>query len=306
MRYPSAMRLPGDCLVLAFLAMAAAPLGLPAQRSPRAEGAARPITWCEKPAEAPEWVRRIAYLTIGTWRDDSSEAVRILRSAFPYILSEIAERFIADNQPGRNLAARTLDEIPNGEPRYGPADLFSGVKFDVRGDGSVDSVTTYGRDKAIIREDLMSALLAAIASGKVFGPYADSTVRTTLHVGIRPDSIPGTARWPAFSVNAPVSRPARSTSSVRLQYPPQSLGWRGTLRYEFVIDADGRVIPESIRNLVPPEKVEWDSHQRRRVYESFIKEVEAGLARFRYAPAENFGCREPSTVLQEFHFETGN
>ena len=152
----------------------------------------------------------------------------------------------------------------------------------------------------------MSALLAAIASGKVFGPYADSAIRTTLYVGIRPDSIPGTARWPVFSIEVPISQPARSSSRNRLAYPPNALGWRGELRYRFEIDEDGRVVPGSIQNLVPPEKVKWDSHQRRRIYESFIQTVEAGLARFSYLPAETYGCRERTTVEQAFQFEMGN
>ena len=262
-----------------------------------------PITWCDKPAENPEWARRIAYLTIGAWEPDSSQEFRILRSAFPLILSGIAEHFIAEHQPARNLAAPTLEGLPAGEPRYGPVDLFSGVRFDLRGNGSVESVAPYGRAGAAISGDLLSALLRAIASGTVFGPYADSTVRTTLFVGIRPDSMLGTVRWPAFTVEVPLSRPARYDPRNHLEYPPKALGWRGSLKYEFVIDEDGRVVRESIRNLVPPEKVEWDTHQRRRIYESFIQTVEAGLARFRYAPAENFGCRERSTVVQAFQFE---
>ena len=292
-------------IVVACLLAPASPLS--AQKARAADTTARPrITWCEKPAENPEWARRIAYLTIGAWEPDSSEELRVLRSAFPFILSGIADHFIAEHQPGRNLAARTLEEIPAGEPRYGPVDLFSGVAFDLRGDGSVESVRSYGRSGAAIREDLMSALLGVIASGRVFGPFADSTRKLSLFVGIRPDSVPGTARWPAFSLEIPLSRGARSDPRNRLAYPPNALGWRGSLQYTFEIDEDGRVVPESIRNLVPPEKVEWDSNQRRQIYESFIRTVEAGLARFRYAPAENHGCRERSVVVQAFQFEMGN
>lgn len=308
MPYPLRMRRLRPSFFLSFAAgiLTAAPV-LPAQGArPAKAGAHPPITWCDNPAENPEWARRIAYLTIGSWEPDSSEGLRVLRSAFPYILSGIAEHFIAEHQPGRNLAARTLEEIPAGEPHYGPVDLFSGVRFDLRGDGSIESVSRYGRRGAAIRDDLMSALLGAIASGKVFGPYADSSVRTALFVGIRPDSVLGTARWPAFSIDVPLSRPARADPRNRLRYPPQAMGWRGSLQYEFVIDEDGRVVPGSIRNLVPPEKVEWDTQQRRQIYESFIKTVEAGLARFKYEPAEDFGCRQRSTVVQAFQFEMGN
>ena len=302
------MHSPGRSFFLSLAAGAlAAATPSSAQGTRSSEGVVRPpITWCDKPAANPEWARRIAYLTIGAWEPDSSEELRVLRSAFPFILSGIAEHFIAEHQPARNLAARAFHELPAGEPRYGPVDLFSGVRFDLRGDGSVESVSSYGRAGAAIREDLMSALLGAIASGRVFGPYADSTVRTTLFVGIRPDSVLGTARWPAFTMEVPLSRPARYDPKYRLAYPPKALGWRGSLQYRFDIDEDGNVVPGSIQNLVPPEKVEWDSHQRRRIYESFIQTVEAGLARFRYAPAESFGCRERSTVVQAFQFEMRN
>ena len=261
-----------------------------------------PITWCRSPAENVEWKRRTVYLSLAFNEPDTAAGPRELRSVLPFMLAGIASSFIADHDPEGNAEHRTAADIPRGEPRYGPAEMYTFVRFHLRGDGSVDSVDAWGKPGSILREDLMSALLATIARGDVFGPYADSTVRTKFFLRLTETPLPGDARWPAFTLNLPVDRPARWLQGKRPDYPAGGIGWRGRLRFVFDIDADGRVVPGSIRNVVPPDSVKWQTTRHRRAYESFAAEVERTLTRMRYEPAQRRGCSVPSSAVQDFVF----
>ena len=246
----------------------------------------------------------MAYLTLRFSPPDTTAAQRMLTPVLPFILSGIGRSFVAEQQPDRDSSAATVENLPKGDDRYRPPDLFTGVRFDLRGDGLVDSVVTYGDDGSQLKSDLESALRATVARRDVFGPYADSTVRTRLFLGVQSDTGTKIVRWPAFSLDVPASRPIGwRKDNEHPRYPEGARNWRGSLTYTFEVDEDGRVVPESIQNELPADRVRWNSEAERGIYESFEKSVERALLRMRYEPAQELGCRVRAKGKQLFQFQ---
>ena len=153
--------------------------------------------------------------------------------------------------------------------------------------------------------DLKAALFAAAASGEVFGPYADSTARTRLSLVAGADdfTVTATVRWPAFTLYAPISRPAVADPKNRPpSYPNSARDWNASLLFQYLVDENGRAVPGSVT--VPgADKIVWESSRHRRAYEKFRREVERTLPRMRFRPAEINGCFATTWVQQEFVFE---
>lgn len=236
-------------------------------------------------------------------RRDSSDAQRILAPYLPYLLAGISERFAADHQPSRDLKATKASMLPPGEPRYGPTDLLSpNILFDLRGNGQVDSIIVTDTTGSLLAVDLKAALLAAAARGDVFGPYADSSVRTRLDLTVGLGEWTGAASWPAFTLYAPLDRPPRADPNNNVGgYPRDALGWEGKLIFQFSVDDNGRAVPGTAK-VLGAENVVWKSERYRTAFDNFKRQVEESLPRMRFTPAESLGCIVSSWVQQEFVF----
>lgn len=293
--------------IAALLLLIAAPLAatpLLAQgervRDPRVPP---PITWCEKPAARTAWKRQRFSFLLHFASADSTEGRRILEPYLPFLLAGIAERYIAERQPSRDPADKKAKALPPGEPRYGPADvLMPSVLFDLVGNGAVDSIEVVDTTGSPLAADLKAAILAASARGNVFGPYADSSVRTRLELTVGGGEWPNFASWPAFTLYAPVNRPARSDPDNNVGgYPANGLGWDGKLQFQYRVGVDGRAVPGTV-SVLGAENVVWKSERYRAAYESFKQQVERALPRMRFTPAEEHGCVVETWVQQEFVF----
>ncbi len=263
-----------------------------------------PVTWCAKPAEHSDWERRVAYFVLRFAPADTTATQRMLTPVLPFILSGIGRSFVDEHQPNRDSSASSIENLPHGDDRYTPPDLYAGLRFDLRGDGKVDSVVTYGADGSRLKADLERALHATVTRGDVFGPFADSTARTRLYLGVQTDSAK-VVRWPAFSLDVPASRPVGwRKGNEPPRYPDGARNWRGSLTFTFEVDEEGRVIPESIQNELPSERIRWNSDTEREVYESFEHAVERALLRMRYDPAQELGCLVRAKGKQQFQFQT--
>lgn len=234
---------------------------------------------------------------------DSSHAQRILAPYLPYLLAGISERFAAERQPSRDPKATKVSSLPPGEPRYGPADLLSpNILFDLKGNGQLDSIVVTDTTGSLLASDLHAALLAAATRGDVFGPYADSSVRTRLDLTVGLGEWTGFANWPAFTLYAPLDRPLRADANNNIGgYPADALGWEGRLLFQFKVDANGRAEPGTAK-VLGAENVTWKSDRHRMAFENFKRQVEAALPRMRFTPAESLGCVVDSWAQQEFIF----
>ena len=283
------------------LILAATPVFAQSER-PRDPRNPPPITWCAKPAARTTWKRQPVSVMLDFATRDSSDAQRILEPYLPLLLGGIADAFIAERQPSRVREAKVKD-LPAGEPRYSPKDLrHQQVLFDLLGNGRVDSVVVVDTTGSLLVADLKSALLAAVARGDVFGPYADSTVRTRLELTAGLGEWKGFPAWLAFTLYAPVTRPVRPDyRNPPPDYPPEGLGWNGKLVFQYLVDENGRAVPETAK-VLGAEGVVWKSERYRLAFESFRDQVIKSLSRMRYTPQEHLGCVEPSYVQQEFVF----
>ena len=122
------------------IVIAASPLSAQSD-TPRDPRNPPPVTWCEKPVAKPEWKRQTVSFALEIEGTDSSEAQRRLRPYLPFLLSGIAERWIAEHQPTRDISAPKTKNPPPGEPRYGPADVGTMVVIYLRGDGTIESIS---------------------------------------------------------------------------------------------------------------------------------------------------------------------
>lgn len=301
------MRFPSFVAAL-ILASAWTTVALPAPLSAQSDRSLDPrvppaITWCEKPARKTRWKRQPVSFLLEFAGRDSSDAQRILAPYLPYLLAAISERFAAEHQPTRDLTAAKAGALPPGEPRYKPADLLSpNILFDLKGNGQVDSIVVTDTTGSLLASDLRAALLAAAARGDVFGPYADSTVRTRLDLTVGLGEWTGSANFPAFTLYAPLDRPPRADPGNNVGgYPPDALGWEGKLLFQFSVDENGRAVPGTAK-VLGAENVVWKSDRYRMAFENFKRQVETSLPRMRFTPAESLGCTVSSWVQQEFVF----
>jgi hypothetical protein len=269
-------------------------------RDPRTPPA---VTWCEKPAPRTTWKRQPVSFMLDFAVRDSSGAQRILTPYLPFLLGGIADAYVAQWQPSRTREARTVKDLPPGEPRYGPANLVEpSVQFDLLGNWRVDSITVTDTTGSLLAADLKAALEAAASRGDVFGPYADSSVRTRLELTAGLGEWRDFPSWLAFSLYAPVTRGIRADHrNPTPGYPPEGLGWEGKLVFQYLVNEEGRAVPETAK-VLGGENVEWKSERYRAAYESFRSRVIASLARMRYTPQEHLGCVTPGYVQQEFVF----
>ncbi len=273
------------------------------------------VTWCETPGSGHIWERQSVYFTLDFVERDSSPEQHALRPYLPFLLSGISQGFMAAVQPSRNPAVESRQAPPPGEPRYLPRDLIDpDIEFDLLGDGSVDSISAADSIGSTLVADLKSALNAAVARGDVFGPYAAAEVRTRLRLSAQIDWPWHTVHWPAFTINAPIEKPALSKPGNRgPSYPAQARDWEGELLFQFKIDANGRAVPGSAR-VIRSKPMTWNpdatdpgwtgipSAGSDEVYAAFRREVERTLPTMRYLPAEYLGCRVESWVQQAFEF----
>ena len=262
-----------------------------------------PVTWCDKPAPKPKWKRETISFALEISPSDSSEAQQRLRPYLPFLLSGIAERWIAEHQPTRDINAPKTKNPPPGEPRYGPADLSSRmVMFDLMGNGTVDSIIVDDTRPSTLMADLKAAIQAAAARGDVFGPYADSSVRTRLGLVAGPGMFMSVLEWPAFTLYMPVGRPARAHPRNTVGgYPVDALEWNGKLLFQYMVDENGRAVAETAR-VLGAENVVWKSNAQRQAFELFKRQVERALPTMRFMPAELNGCYIKTFVQQEFVF----
>jgi hypothetical protein len=282
--------------------LAAAPLSAQGDR-PQDPRDPPPVTWCAHPSPNAKWARQTVSVLLEIEPDDSSEAQQRLRPYLPFLLSGIAERYIAQHQPSRDINAPKPKELPAGDPRYGPTDVGRMIFFDVMGNGTIDSIIVAGRP-SLLTDDLKAAILAAEARGDVFGPYADSTVRTRLALLVALGEFTTILNWPAFTLYTPVDRPAMADPKNRAPaYPADALHrWEGKLLFKYVVDENGKALPESV-GIVGADKLEWESNAQRQAYQAFKRAVEKALPKMRFLPAEANGCYVKTWVQQQFIFE---
>ena len=289
-----------------------------AGQAKRVSGDDPPITWCEKPGTNPIWERQAVYFTLDFADRDSSAAQHALRPYLPFLLSGVAHGFMAEQQPARNPAVESRQEPPPGEPRYGPPDLLNpDILFDLRGDGTVDSITVLDSRGSVLVGDLAAALRAAVARGDVFGPYATPETRVRLRISAQLDWPWHTVHWPAFTLNAPIEKPPLAKPGNRPPtYPSNARDWQGALLFQYKVDADGRAVRGTAR-VLRSKPMQWspDTGDPRwngipsagsdEAFAAFKREVEIALPSMRFLPAEYLGCRVEEWVQQEFQFQLG-
>src|SRR5688500_11003513 len=161
----------------AGLFLAACPLSAQGDR-PQDPRDPPPVTWCSNPSAHAQWERQTVSVLLEITPDDSSEAQQRLRPYLPFLLRGIAERCVAEHQPGRGINAPKTKDLPPSEPRSGRTDVGPTLSVDVPGTGTIDSIIVSGRRNTPLTNDLQAAVLAAEARGDVCGPYADPSVRT--------------------------------------------------------------------------------------------------------------------------------
>jgi hypothetical protein len=283
------------------VAISASPLSAQSDQ-PRDPRVPPPVTWCDKPAPKPKWKRQTVSFALEIEAGDSSEAHQRLRPYLPFLLSGIAERWIAEHQPTRDINAPKTKNPPPGEPRYSPADVGRMVVIELRGDGTVDSVIIDQKRPSSLTADLKAAVLAAAARGDVFGPYADSSVRTRLLLLIGMGEYMPLLEWPAFTLYMPISRPVRAhPRNAAPGYPADALEWNGKLVFQYMVDENGRAVPETAK-VLDSEYIVWKSNRQRQAFELFKRQVERTLPTMRFTPAELNGCYIRTFVQQEFVF----
>ena len=288
---------------LTALVGASSPLSAQGDR-PRDPRDPPPITWCEKKAPNTTWKRQP--VSFGLWFTSAdSSAKRILGPYLPFLLEGIAKSFAAEWQPSRPVDAKIkVKDLPAGEPRYGPIDLLNpSILFDLVGNGTIDSIVALDTTGSKLSADLKAALMAAAARGDVFGPYADSTIRTRLELtAALGEWGPTFPSWLAFTLYAPVGRPIRPDHRNRTPvYPAEGLGWDGKLVFLYMVDENGQAVVETAK-VVGAEGVVWKSERYRLAFEGFRTEVIKALGKMRYKPEERLGCSIAAWAQQEFIF----
>lgn len=285
-------------LLLAPVALIWGQSTLPAQPSPLAE-VAPPITWCKHPAPNPKWERQTAHFLLGFEKSDASEAQRVLTPFVSHLLGGMARAYVAAVQPSRDHAPGA----PRGEPRYHPADLVDAeIRFDLWGDGTVGTIVMPDSNRSALVEDMAAALVAAAAAGDGFGPYADSSVRTRFRLLAALEESPRFARWPAFTMYLPVSKPVVASGRNHVGgYPEEMLGWEGKLTFRYMVDEKGRALPETA-TIPGSDEIVWESKASQLAFESFKKQVITAMPRMRFYPAEEHGCLVRAMVWQSFEF----
>ena len=264
-----------------------------------------PVTWCTHPASSPEWRRQVAYFTVRFESPDStSHAQKLLRPYLPFILGGIAREYVLAHQPARDPELVGPALAPPGEPRYQAVHVMGpGLRFDLRGSGAVDSIHVLEDSSFSLIEDVKAALASAIQRGDVFGPYADSSVRTRIVLDAGLGWLTEEARWPAFTVNAPVSADAMADPKNRApHYPPGARGWEGRLLLRYIVDEKGRADTSSVQ-VVNQNHPVWPSDQHYQAFVAFKDAVITALARMRFRPAVHRGCFVATWVQQEFSFQ---
>ena len=304
--------------VLCAGACLAAVLVLPAVLGAQAKRVSRddpPVTWCEKPGTSHIWERQDVYVTLDFAERDSSATQHALRPYLPFLLSGIAQGYMAEHQPTRDPAA-SRQAPPPGEPRYDPPDLLNpDIIFDLRGDGSIDSISVTDTLGSTLVADLKAALNAAMVRGDVFGPYAAPETRTRLRLSAQLHWPWDTVHWPAFTINAPIEKPPLAKPGNRTpNYPSDARDWEGALLFQYKVDAEGRAVRGTAR-VLKARSLKWTPDMRdprwsevpsagsHEAFAAFKREVEAVLPSMRFLAPEYLGCRVEEWVQQEFQFQ---
>ena len=274
------------------------------------------VTWCAAKAASPEWARQTVYLVLdeprrgpSARRTDGSRAV-LPRPYLALVLEAVRVPFAAATALGPRAASPsdTTRTLPPGEARYRPPALAAGLRFDLLGDGTIDSlaiddVTPGLAHDSVLAADMGHALRAAVATGELL-PYGPPTERHRL--SLRPalafDSTG--ANWAAFTMNVPRERLVRHLHPSRGRYPAGLESWDANLHMEFIVDTSGRAVAESMRELPAIDSVVWDSPGQRRIYEAFVRTTKEQIRSSRYGVAEYLGCRVPQLVQEPVAYRT--
>lgn len=196
----------------------------------------------------------------------------------------------------------TTSRLPAGEPRYGPAVTQGDVHFRLRGDGAVDSIVLHGVIDSTLAHDLTRALQAAVDSNTV-PAYGDTSMHHTLRLSGRFWQDSAAANWPIATLDAPLERSVRPRNdNDSIPFPHELRRWNAELLLQFVVEPDGRVRRESIRNVRPATDYRWPTDELRDAYEGFLEQTIESVKHWRYVPAEALGCRVAQLVQQPFDF----
>ena len=95
---------------------------------------------------------------------------------------------------------------------------------------------------------------------------------------------------------------AADVEQMRTNYPMVRIrGFAGTVRLQFVIDAAGRAVPETIRDVWPPGEARLVGPPRF-AYDSVVRVMQLSLGSARFVPARIGRCAVSQLVQQAFTY----
>jgi hypothetical protein len=250
----------------------------------------------------------VAYLT-STYADSAVPAHRTTMSSIDVLTQSLASRV-------RELLGAAPKVLPAAEPALSWKDLDLKLTVLVRprqplawriaGDTSDTFVTGRGGVALLAR-----ALDSLAAHGQAF-VQPDSTLTDSTSFSLQflvvSDSarlLPTTMRlgFPVFTVMSPVGTPVSLTAGAPVRYPARwrSAGYQAEVVMLYVVDREGRVRPESMRDVIPPTTRRPEGRAAE-IYADFVSEVKRVLPQMRFAPARIGGCPAAQLVQQPFTF----
>jgi hypothetical protein len=229
----------------------------------------------------------------------------------------------------RGLLGAAPNRVPAAQPQLTWRDLGGAIRITIRRDGSASltdgaadsTVATDAPDESstVRRQSKSIRLLAdAFDSLRKAGPLqilwppslvADSIgVQLGYYVG-EMDSLgylqasEYRIMFPAFTLSMPPQIFARAKSKISLRYPSTALrnSVEGKTKLIFVVDMNGRAIPETIHDFWPPGRPRLTGPLGKS-YDAFVSAAKEAILAADFIPASIGGCAVRQLVAQPFEF----
>lgn len=290
---------------IAIAALAAmTPVSARAQTQLPAERAIdRSLSWCTAPAAKPEWAQQPIYLVL----EEARDSVEVVSSARRLPTSHLAELLGAVREQFR--AATTRSEADNANSttlfsansRYRVPALLGDMAFQLRGNGTVDSLVLRDVRDSTLFNQLAAALRAGTSLGALTPFGADSDIRPmTLKPAMRASKTGAT--WAMFLMEVPRERDVIAAKRPPVSYPPALRNWKADITLRFYVDTAGKAEPRTMVEVPSPDSITWADEEARLAYRQFVRVSRRAVERAQFTPAEFLGCRYRQLVEQPLLF----
>lgn len=293
--------------LLAIVALAAiTPYAVGAQTEPLVERSVdRSLSWCAAPASKPEWARQPILLVLeeqGEAAAAEGKTPRLPLSHLAELLGAVRKEFRAATGPSGS-ADETGTALVAADSRYRVSALWGHTTFQLRGDGTIDSVVLRDVRDSTLFNQLVAALRAGSSSGALTPFGTNSDIR---YMTLKPSMSASKtgATWSMFTMEVPRERLVTVAKRPSISYPTEMRNWKADITLQFYVDTAGKAEPRTIVAVPAAESIKWPDVESRQAYRAFVTASRRGVERTRFTPAEFLGCRYRQLVSQPLVFET--